>query len=302
MSVVMVAGSSGLVGRALVHALELRGDKVRRLVRSLPRSSDEFLWDPASGQIPSEALEGVDAVVNLCGTGIADGRWTAKRKRSILSSRVDATRLLAESCAPSRVGVLVNASAIGFYGDRDEAWLTESSAPGGGFLADTCVSWEAAACPAEESGTRVVRTRFGLVVSPSGGAVERMAMAYRWGLGGPLGSGRQWVSWIHLEDVVGGILHVLDETSVRGPVLFTSASPVRQTEFAKALGRALHRPAVLPLPGRILSLLLGDMGRELLLFSQRCRPEVLMRSGYRFRHPDLDGALQEFAGRGRGRD
>lgn len=291
MPTTLVAGATGLVGRALVEALRERGQTVRRLVRGKPSSPGDFRWDPDAGQIPDEAFAGVTAVVNLCGAGIADARWSDERRRLLRTSRVEPTRMLAEACQRHGVAVLVNASATGFYGDRGDEILDESSPSGGGFLADTCVAWEHALRIAEESGTRVAKARLGVVLSPKGGALEAMLPAFRLGLGGPLGSGSQWFPWIHLQDAVAAFVHLLDHPSARGPHLLVAPGEVRQKEFAAALGRALRRPALLPAPAFVLRLLLGEMAQELLLSSQRCHPTSLSGEGFAWRHPTVEAAL-----------
>lgn len=293
MGVVVVAGSSGLVGNALVAALGARGAEVRRLVRSAPRAPGEVRWDPESGQIPSFTLEGASAVVNLGGAGIADRRWTSSRRREIVASRVVPSRLLAEACVSAGVPVMINASATGYFGDRGDEVLDEASAPGSGFLASTCVEWEQALRPAREAGVRTASLRLGVVLSRKGGALGRMLLPFRLGLGGPLGTGQQWMPWIHLDDVVGAFLHALDHPRLSGPILVVAPQPVRQIEFAKSLGKALHRPAVMPAPGWVLRLALGSVAQELLLSGQRCFPRRLESEGFRWKHPDLGGALEE---------
>lgn len=293
MDEVVLAGSSGLVGNALFAALQARGIAVRRLVRSQPRLPDEVRWDPAAGQIPTSVFARARAVVNLGGAGIADRRWSPSRRREIVDSRVVPTRLLAETCAREGVPVLLNASATGFFGDRGDESLDEASAAGKGFLASTCVQWEDALHPAREAGVRTVSLRLGVVLSRRGGALERMLPPFRLGLGGPLGTGRQWMPWIHLDDAVGAFLHALEQPRLSGPVLVVAPQPVRQREFARALGRSLRRPAVLPAPGWALRLLLGPMAQELLVAGQRCFPRRLQADGFGWHHPDLAEALQE---------
>ena len=293
MPTILVAGATGLVGSALVEALRRRGDEVRRLVRGVARSGEDHPWEPEKGQIPDGAFSGVEAVVNLCGAGIADVRWSAERRRVLRTSRVEPTRLIADACIRQGVGTLVNASATGFYGDRGEDVLDEGSPSGGGFLADTCVAWEHALRTAEEAGVRVAKARLGVVLAPRGGALEAMLPAFRLGLGGPLGSGSQWFSWIHLDDAVGGFLHLLDRPDARGPHLLVAPGEIRQKGFASALGRALRRPAILPAPAFALRCLLGSMAKELLLSSQRCHPVALAREGFAWRHPTVETALAE---------
>ncbi|MCB9496678.1 MAG: TIGR01777 family protein [Fibrobacteria bacterium] len=293
MSVVVVAGSSGLVGTALVEALRQRGDTVRVLVRRQVASPGEYRWDPDSGQIPSEAVSGADAAIDLCGAGIGDARWTRERRRLIRSSRVGAARTLSESCARHGVPTFVSASATGFYGDRHDEPLDESSPSGGGFLADTCVAWEQAGRPAENALVRVVHVRLGVVLDRHGGALAKMLPAFRWGMGAVLGSGRQWFPWIALDDAVGAFLWALTHSDLHGPVLAVSPEPVRQAEFSRVLARSLRRPLFLRVPAWVLGFLLGGMGRELLLQSQRCRPKVLQGQGFQWRHPVLGDALKE---------
>lgn len=299
MPTILVAGATGLVGTALVESLRTRGDRVRRLVRHRSPSLGDHAWDPESGRIPSEAMEGVDAVVNLCGAGIADARWTPERRRILKSSRMDPAHVISDACVRFKVPVLVNASATGFYGDRGEEVLDERSPSGGGFLADTCVAWEHALRSAEEGGVRVAKARLGVVLAPKGGALGAMLPAFRLGVGGPLGSGRQWFAWIHLDDAVAGFLHLLDTPEARGPHLLVAPGQVRQKEFASALGKALRRPAFLPAPACLLRLVLGGMARELLLSSQRCAPAELTRQGFQWKHPSIDAALEDVLARRR---
>lgn len=291
MPTILVAGATGLVGTALVESLRGRGDGVRRLVRHPSDSLGDFAWSPESGQIPTEAFDGVDVAVNLCGAGIADARWSPERRRILRSSRVDPAHLVADACVRSGVPVLVNASATGFYGDRGEEILDESSPSGGGFLADTCVAWEHALRSAEEGGVRVVKARMGVVLAPKGGALSAMIPAFSLGVGGPLGSGAQWFPWIHLEDAVAAFIHLVAAGDARGPHLVVAPGQVRQREFASALGRALHRPAFLRAPACLLHLALGSMAKELLLGSQRCSPKALSQQGFSWKYPDIDAAL-----------
>ena len=292
---VVVSGSHGLIGSALVPALGAAGHGVRRLVRGRAGPSDVG-WDPAAGTIDVAGLAGVDAVVNLAGVGIGDKRWTDAQKARIRDSRIAGTGLLAGALAglATPPGVLVSASAVGYYGDRGDEVLTEDSGPGEGFLAEVVRDWEEAAAPAAAAGVRVVHTRSGIVLSSSGGALKKQLPLFRLGLGGPLGSGRQWVSWVSIDDEVAAILHVLRTDAVRGPVNVTAPEPVTASGMAKAIGRALHRPAVLPVPKVALGVVLGSqLTDEMLLASQRAVPSRLLASGFQFRHPGIDGALDD---------
>jgi uncharacterized protein (TIGR01777 family) len=290
---VAVTGSSGLIGAALLPALRDAGHEVLVLVRREPRAPDEVGWDPAAGALAAERLRGLDAVVHLAGATIGR-RWTAGRKREILESRTKPTRLLAEALAElePRPRALVSASAIGFYGDRGDEQLSERSGRGEGFLAEVVEAWEAAAQPARDAGIRVVNLRQGLVLSRDGGALQRLLTPFRLGVGGRIGSGRQWWSWVAPADVVGAYLWALEAPDAAGAVNVTAPHPVTNAEFARALGRALRRPSALPLPAAAVRLLLGEMGEELLLASQRVLPVRLEESGYEFAAPELEDALE----------
>lgn len=293
---VLVTGSTGLVGSALVSFLEASGSRVTRLVRSQPRPvpprRDEVFWDPDAGRLDSSALEGLDAVVHLAGENIA-GRWTARKKARIRESRINGTCLLAEALAglARPPAVLVAASAIGYYGDRGETVLKEESSPGEGFLAGVCRDWEAAAKPAVQKGIRVVHLRIGLVLSRAGGALARMLPPFKLGFGGKIGSGKQYVSWIAIDDLVRAIGLVLAEKGLAGAVNAVAPNPVTNLEFTRTLGRVLHRPTIFPLPAFAARLAFGELGQELLLASQRVEPARLLASGYSFRFPGLEGAL-----------
>jgi uncharacterized protein (TIGR01777 family) len=296
---VAITGASGLIGESLGAFLSAGGHAVARLVRRVARGPDEIAWDPAAGKIDAARLAGVDAVVHLAGESVAAGRWTAARKRRILESRVGSTRLLAETLARLEQGprVLVSASAIGYYGDRGDRRLTEESEPGRGFLAEVCQAWEAAAEPARRAGIRVVHPRIGLVLSGRGGALARMLLPFRLGLGGVVGSGRQVASWIALDDVVGAIHHLLFADGVAGPVNLAAPVAVPHRELVRTLGRVLRRPTRLPLPAAAVRVLLGEMGQALLLDGARVEPARLLAGGFRFLHPDLEGALRSELGR-----
>ena len=290
---VVVSGASGLVGSSLTAALRARGEDVTALVRRAPLTG-EARWDPAEGSIDASALEGADAVVHLAGAGIGDKRWTAQRRREIVSSRVESTSLLVRAMTASGrpPKTMVSASAVGFYGDRGDEELTEDSGPGTGFLADLCRSWEDATEPAAHAGVRVVRLRSGIVLSAHGGALARQLPLFRLGVGGRLGSGRQWLSWISLADEVRAILHALDEPAMRGPVNATAPTPVTNRDFTIALGRALRRPAILMVPALALRIALGPgLASEMVLAGQRVVPARLTATGFRFDHPDVDAAL-----------
>ena len=294
---VAITGSHGLIGTALTTALSQRGDTVRRIVRSNPGPKD-LRWDIDAQTLDPAGLEGVDAVVHLAGEGIGEKRWSDEQKRRVLESRTRGTTLLARTLAGlgRRPAVLVSASAVGYYGDRGDEVLTEDSPSGDGFTAEVCRQWEASTQAAADAGIRVAIVRTGIVLSKEGGAFPRLLPLFRLGLGGRMGSGRQWWSWIGVEDEVGAILHVIDG-DLSGPVNLTAPNPVRNAELTRTLGRVLHRPAVVPVPPFGPALLLGrELAHELLFSSQRVLPTRLEASGYRFRHPDLEGALQAALG------
>ncbi len=298
---VAIAGSSGVIGSALVAALLERGDDAVRLVRSGSTSSG-IAWDPVAGTIDFKALNGTEAVVNLAGRSIGERRWTAAEKQRLWGSRIDSTRLLSATVAAAedRPGVLVNASAIGYYGNGGDSILTEDAPAGTGFLADLCVAWEAATEPASNAGARVVHLRSGIVLSLAGGALARLLAPFgprwispfRWGLGGPVGGGRQWQSWISLRDEVRAIIHALD-TEISGPVNLVAPGSVTNSDFTGAVGRVLRRPVVLPVPGLVLRLLLGsELADALVLEGQRVTPAALLESGFEFDHPDVEAGLR----------
>jgi len=296
---VAITGASGLLGGALVPSLRDAGHEVVRLVRRPARAGDEARWDPAAGTIDAAALEGVDAAVNLSGENLAGGRWSEARKALLRSSRLGPTRLLAETLArlKAKPQVLVSASAIGYYGDRGDAWLTESEPPGGDFLARLTTDWENAAQPAAAAGIRVVHPRLGVVLSPTGGALEKMLLPFKAGLGGVLGPGTQYMSWIAVDDVLGAIRHLLERDDLAGPVNVAAPEPVTNAAFTKALGRVLGRPTVARVPAFALRLAFGEMADATVLASMRVRSDKLLASGYRFRLPALEGALRHVLGR-----
>ena len=284
---VAVTGSSGLIGSALCHALRDRGDEVIRLVRRPVQQPDEVTWDPGAGDVNFEALQGISAVVNLAGAGIGDKRWTPEYKQVIRSSRVDATRTIATAVAALDGPRFLSGSASGFYGDRGEQQLTERSDSGEGFLAGVVRDWEHAAEPAVVAGAPTAFLRTGIVLSPEGGAASRMLPLAKWGLGGPLGSGRQWFPWIALPDQVAALLFLLDNPQITGPVNLVAPAPVRQKELAHALGSAYHRPAVLPAPSFALHAVLGEFANDVLT-SAKIVPEVLQDNGFQWEFSTID--------------
>ena len=296
---IAITGASGLVGSALVPALHASGHETLRLVRREPRASDERRFDPARRALDAASLEGVDAVVHLAGENIA-GRWTDAKKARLFESRVGPTRFLAETLAglARKPRVLVSASAVGYYGDRGSAWLSETEPPGTDFFGRLCAEWEAAATPAAQAGIRVVHPRTAIVLSPTGGALATMLAPFGLGLGGVLGSGRQYFSWIALDDMVGVLQHLLEHAELVGPVNAASPTPVTNAELTKTLGRVLRRPTLLPVPRFALRIALGEMA-DAVLASARLRPQRLADSGYAFRFPELEGALRHVLGRER---
>jgi uncharacterized protein (TIGR01777 family) len=296
---VLVTGSSGLIGSALVPPLIAGGHQVTRLVRTPPRPGEQAIhWDPAAATLDPASLEGIEAVVHLAGENIAE-RWTEAKKARIRDSRVKGTRLLCEALA--RVAtppkVLVCASAIGYYGDRGEEVLTEASPPGKGFLAEVCQAWEGATEAARQKGIRVVNLRFGMVLSPAGGALAKILPPFRMGLGGPLGSGRQYTSWVAIDDAVGAVQHALATEALQGPANAVAPQAVTNQEFTKTLGKVLGRPTMFPLPAFAARLMFGEMADEVLLASARVQPAKLLATGYTFRYPDLEAALRHLLGK-----
>ncbi|MCS6851549.1 MAG: TIGR01777 family oxidoreductase [Gemmataceae bacterium] len=297
---VLVSGSHGLIGSALVPLLTSGGHRVRRLVRVPAQAEgDAIAWDPERGLLDAAQLAGIDAVVHLAGENIASGRWTAAKKLRIRDSRVGPTRRLCEALArgtpPPRV--LVSASAIGYYGSRGDELLTEESPPGSGFLATVCLDWERATQPARDAGIRVVNLRIGVVLSPAGGALAQMLLPFRLGVGGTIGDGHQFMSWIALDDLIGAIQHVLVTDRLSGPVNAVAPNPVTNREFTKTLGKVLGRPTILPMPAFAARLLFGELADELLLSSARVQPVQLLQTDYVFRFPHLEGALRHLLGK-----
>lgn len=292
---VLISGGSGLVGSALTNALRADGHLVSHFIRPGGTAAPgDVLWNPSRATVDVPALEGYDAIVHLSGASIADGRWTDKRKATLRSSRVDSTRVLVDSLShlkqPPRV--FVCASAIGYYGDRGDELLTESSGYGNDFLAILCRAWEAEATRAAANGIRTVIARFGVILATQGGALPRMLTPFKLGLGGRLGNGKQWISWVALEDVVKALRTAIDNGDVNGPVNVVAPQPVQNSEFTRVLAGVLHRPAIFPAPAFALRLALGQMADALLLSSQRVQPEKLAKIGYKFRCETLQSALQ----------
>jgi uncharacterized protein len=289
---VLVTGASGLLGRALVPSLKARGFEVSRLVREAAGTSDQIHWNPARPLSP-EAISGFDAVIHLAGESVV-GRWGNAKKSKIRDSRVGGTRTLthALAMAEERPRVLITGSAIGYYGDRADEVLNEKSASGAGFLADVCREWEAASQPAVDAGIRTVQIRTGIVLSSEGGALHKMLPPFRMGVGGRMGSGRQWMSWIHIQDWIGSVHHILKNDLLQGPVNLVAPKPVQNAEFTETLASVLSRPAIFPVPAFAIKTLFGQMGEEVLLASQRVEPARLVTSGYPFQCSDLRKALE----------
>ena len=290
---IAITGASGLIGRQLAAFLTAGGHEVLRFARGRTAREGEIAWSPASGRIDHEALEGLDAIVHLAGENIAQGRWTDERKAEIVASRVKGTKLLAEALSVLRAPpqVLLSASAVGYYGDPGSARVDESASGGSGFLAEVAREWEAATEPAQAAGIRTVTMRFGVILTSRGGALAKMLLPFKLGAGGPIGNGDQGFSWIALDDAIYAIHHLIRNADLRGPVNVVAPEPPSQREFAKALGRALHRPAVIPLPASIVKGLFGQMGEEVLLRGPFVKPSALRRSGFAWSAPGLDEAL-----------
>ena len=299
---VLVSGSHGLVGSALIDSLRADGHEITRLIRGrlATPGAGEAAWDIKEGTVDEAAIAGHDAVVNLAGAGLGDHRWTDAYKQEVLESRVRGTLILTHALArlEPKPSVLVSGSAVGYYGgDHGDAELTEDSPAGTGFLADVARQWEAAALPAKEANIRTVYVRTGIVQSGAGGALKKLVLPFKLGLGGRFGSGKQWLSWVHIADQVGAIRFVLENDAVEGPINATAPNPVTVSDYAAALGRAVHRPAKLPTPTFALKAVLGgEMTDEMLLGGQRVLPAKLLAAGYNFRHPELDEALADALG------
>jgi uncharacterized protein (TIGR01777 family) len=294
---VLISGATGLIGSDLIPALEAKGHTVRRLTRH-PRQEGDIRWDLDAGTIDGD-LSGTDAVVHLAGESIAEGRWTEEKKRRILESRQKGTRLLAKKVAElsEPPSVMVSVSATGYYGNRGNELLTEESEPGDLFLSKVCREWEAAAEPAREAGVRVVHPRFGIVLTTEGGALGTTLPIFKLGGGGKIGSGRQYWSWVSLDDVIGAIVHALETDDLSGPVNVVTPDPPTNAEYTRVLGKVLNRPTFFTVPAPAARVMLGEIADELLLASARVEPVRLQEAGYSFRHPELEGALRLLLGR-----
>ncbi|MDA0251379.1 MAG: TIGR01777 family oxidoreductase [Actinomycetota bacterium] len=293
---IAIAGSSGVIGNALVAALRSADHRVIRIVRRAPGGRDELYWNPDSGEFDPAGIEGVDAVVNLCGVGVGDKRWSGAVKQVLRDSRIDPTEVISAAVVEAGVPVLVNASAVGYYGDTGADIVDETAPPGSGFLARLCVDWEAATEPARDAGVRVVLARTGLVLSPTGGILGKLKPLFSVGLGGRLAGGRQYMPWISLEDEIRALLFAINNPALSGPVNLTGPAPVTNAEFTAALGRALNRPTPWPVPGFALKALLGEFAEEGLLGGQRAIPAALERAGFAFHHSTIGEALSYATG------
>ena len=299
---ILITGSTGLIGSALASSLTSGGHTVRRLLRSSRQAAGSVaVWDPSAGTLDPQALEGIDAVVHLAGENIAGGRWNSRRKARIRDSRVNGTRLLSETLSrlSSPPAVCVCASAIGYYGNRGDTILNEGSPAGSGFLPDVCREWEAATVAALQKGIRVINLRTGIVLSPAGGALAKMLPPFKMGVGGKVGDGKQFMSWIALDDVVGAIEHALTNKRLTGPVNAVSPNPVTNLQFTRTLGSVLRRPTIFPMPALAARMAFGEMADALLLSSTRVQPARLIGSGFQFRYPSLESALRHLLGRDR---
>lgn len=292
---ILIAGASGFVGHYLAPFLQHSGHRVKKLVRTPSEASpDSIIWNPEEDVINPRELEGFDAVINLCGESIASGRWTREKKKKILDSRVQATITLSNCLAQLELPpkVLLNASAIGYYGNRSDEILTEDSHPGRGFLAEVCKEWEGSTFAAKEKGIRVVCMRLAMVLSAKGGGLHKMLFPFKSGLGGVIGSGRQYMSWIAIDDLLNVIYHLITQDSISGAVNVGSPNPVTNYTFTKTLGNVLNRPTILPLPAWLANFVFGEMAGELLLSSERVNPKKLEETGFVFAYPTLEPALQ----------
>ncbi len=297
---ILVAGGTGFIGRHLIPFLTTGGHEVSRLVRHPVESKGtDIYWNPAKGELNPELLEGFDAVINLAGENISQGKWTPEVKNRIIESRVKGTHLLSQTLAglKKKPTVFISASAIGYYGDRDDEIMYVDKAPGNGFLAEVCWKWEQAADPARAAGIRVVHPRIGIVLSPDGGILKKMLSTFKWGLGGTLGTGKHYMSWITIDDLIYAMHYVLHRKSIQGPLNLVGPNPVTNAEFTKILSRVLWRPALLPTPAILLKALFGEMADDVIFASKRVRPIQLLHSQFEFAYPDLEGALRHLLGK-----
>jgi len=296
---ILISGSSGLIGSSLIPLLTTGGHSVTRLVRSKRGiSENDVYWDPVDEEVETSKIEGHDVVIHLSGENVA-GRWTSDKKREIEDSRINTTKFICQTMAKlkKKPKLLVCASAVGFYGDRDDEILTEESKAGTGFLGEVAKEWEAATDTASKAGIRVVNLRFGVVLSPKGGALGKMLLPFQLGLGGKMGSGDQYISWISIDDAIGAIYHTISTDSLHGPVNIVSPNPVTNFEFTKILGKVLNRPTIFSIPSFLLKSIFGEMADETLLSSTRVEPSKLLSTGYEFQYPDLENALRHLLGK-----
>ena len=294
---IAIAGSSGLVGSALIPILQSDGNQITRLVRSSPKPG-EIEWHPNQDEVNPQRLEGFETIINLAGENIAGGRWTDEQKRKIRVSRINGTHLLSESIAKmtSKPGAFICASATGIYGDRDDETLDEQSETGGGFLAGVCREWEQATEPASKAGVRVVNLRMGPILAREGGMLSKLLTPFKMGMGGKVGSGKQYISWVALDDAVNAIKLAIDDKSIQGPINIVSPNPVTNEEFTKTLGHVLNRPTALAMPAFAARLAFGEMADEMLLASQKVMPNRLNQAGFQFRYPTLESAMRKYVG------
>jgi uncharacterized protein len=292
-SFVAITGASGLIGRLLTETLRARGTRVRPLVRR-EASGDQIHWDPAQGTVDREALEGASAVIHRAGENVGAGRWSEARKKRILDSRVQGTGLIASCVAQMsiRPACLISASAVGWYGSRGDETLDETASGGDDFLAGVCAQWEASTQAASDAGIRVVHARMGVVLDPEGGALAKMLLPFKMGAGGRVGDGHQWMSWISRPDVVNALIHLMNDETMRGPVNIVAPKPVTNVTFTRALGKALRRPTLFPVPAMAIKTMFGEMGEATVLASQRALPGKLTAAGFAFEHSTVDAALK----------
>lgn len=294
---IAIAGASGLVGSALIPILQSHGNQTTRLVRSSPKPG-EIEWHPNQDEVSPESLEGFETIINLAGENIAGGRWTDEQKRKIRDSRINGTHLLSKAIAKmnSKPGAFICASATGIYGDRDDETLDEQSESGGGFLAGVCREWEQATEPASKAGVRVVNLRLGPILARDGGMLSKLLTPFKMGMGGKVGSGKQYISWVALDDAVNAIKLAIDDKSIQGPINIVSPNPVRNEEFTKTLGHVLNRPTALAMPAFAARLAFGEMADEMLLASQKVIPKRLTAAGFQFQYPQLEAAMRKYIG------